>query len=485
MRSQPPASSQAQSQSQSQAQALSQPLSQPLSPPAGAVGPPSPPFAGGHPRSSDAVLAAALFACSFPGSVITFPGQDLGVPWWPGVVLAGVSCAALVRRRDRPRGTVVVTLACAVAASALGYLLTVLLLAPLMAALYSLAASTERRTANTFAFTGIVLLVGVGLPSGPAGEPLVLKLLGPAAWLLLPTALGTVTRLRAACLDAVRARAEHVERTREEETRRRVTEERMRIARDLHDVVAHHLVLAGLQAGAVARHLPARPEEAARLTAELTGTTASALRELKSTVGLLRRADTSEADEPRNPGEQGEHGMHGEQEEHGEHAGPVGSVGLLGSAASAGSVGAAGSVGSTPGLAQLPQLAASFAGAGLGVTLHTEGEPGPITAGAELTAYRIVQEALTNVTKHAGARTAAVRLVYTEDQLTVAVTDDGGAHPRVPASGGGGGYGLIGMRERARSADGRVRTGHRPGGGFEVVAELPLCARRTNESHPA
>ncbi|WP_020132870.1 sensor histidine kinase [Streptomyces sp. 303MFCol5.2] len=421
--------------------------SPPPSQPARAVDSPGFPFAGGHPRSSDAVLAAALFACSFPGSVITFPGQDLSVPWWPGVVLAGASCAALIRRRDRPRGTVVVTLACAVAASALGYLLTVLLLAPLMAALYSLAASTDRRTANTFAFTGIALLVGVGLPSGPPGEPLVLKLLGPAAWLLLPTALGTVTRLRAACLDAVQARAEHAERTREEETRRRVTEERMRIARDLHDVVAHHLVLAGLQAGAVARHLPARPEEAARLTADLTGTTASALRELRSTVGLLRRAGTGEADEPTTPGE------------------------LTRPA------------GSTPGLAQLPRLAASFEGAGLEVTLHTEGEPAPITAGAELTAYRIVQEALTNVTKHAGACTAAIRLVYTDDRLTVTVTDDGGTRPRVPASAGGG-YGLIGMRERARSAGGRVRTGHRPGGGFEVVTELPLGTRKTNESHP-
>ncbi|MCX5369210.1 sensor histidine kinase [Streptomyces sp. NBC_00103] len=431
--------------SQSPSQPPSQSLPPPPARPAGAVGSPSLPFAGGHPRSSDAALAAALFACSFPGSVITFPGQDPSVPWWPGVVLAGASCAALVRRRDRPRGTVVVTLGCAVAASALGYLLTVLLLAPLMAALYSLAVSTDRRTANSFAFTGIALLVGVGLPSGPAGEPLVLKLLGPAAWLLLPTALGTVTRLRAACLDAVRARAEHAERTREEETRRRVTEERMRIARDLHDVVAHHLVLAGLQAGAVARHLPARPEEAARLTADLTGTTASALRELKSTVGLLRRA--GDADEPGNAGEPGR------------------------------------PVGATPGLSRLPRLAASFEGAGLEVTLHTEGEPAPITAGAELTAYRIVQEALTNVTKHAGARTAAIRLVYADDRLTVTVTDDGGTHPKVPAPTGGG-YGLIGMRERARSAGGRVRTGHRPGGGFEVVTELPLDTRRTNESHP-
>ncbi|WP_327316535.1 sensor histidine kinase [Streptomyces sp. NBC_01235] len=442
--------------------------SQPPSQPAGPLDPrvdptelPGSPLSGGRPRPADAALAAALFACAFPGSVITFPGQDLGVPWWPGVLLAGVSCAVLIWRRDRPRCTVAVNLACAVAAAALGYLLTVLLLAPLMVALYSLAVATDRRTANTCAFTGIALLVGTGLAAGPAGEPLVLKLLGPTAWLLLPTSLGTVTRLRAAYLDAVRARAEHAERTREEETRRRVTEERMRIARDLHDVVAHHLVLAGLQAGAVARHLPARPEEAARLTADLTGTTASALRELKATVGLLRRAD--DAEEP------------------------------------------TATATSTPGLAQLPELAASFKGAGLQVTLHTEGEPGPLTAGADLTAYRIVQEALTNVTKHAGAHTAEIRLVYAADRLAVTVTNDGGPRPLSLASAPaptsasasasvGTGYGLIGMHERARSAGGRVRTGNRPGGGFEVVTELPLRSQdaegdtradtKTNESHP-
>ncbi|MER6953668.1 sensor histidine kinase [Streptomyces sp. NPDC000618] len=393
------------------------------------------------PRVPDAAVAVALFACSFPGSVITFPGQDLDVPWWPGVVLAAVSCAALVRRRDRPRGTVAVTFVCAVAASALGYLLTVLLLAPLMVALYSLAVATDRRTANTFALTCIAVLVGTGLFAGPVGEPLVLKLLGPTAWLLLPTSLGTVTRLRAAYLDAVQARAEDAERTREEEARRRVAEERMRIARDLHDVVAHHLVLAGLQAGAVARHLPARPEEAARLTADLTGTTASALRELKATVGLLRQA--------------------GDAEQSATGTSP------------------------TPGIDQLPLLAASFKGAGLDVTLRTEGEPGPLTAGADLTAYRIVQEALTNVTKHAGARTAEVRIVYTGDRLAVTVTDDGSARPKSPSAAGSAGYGLMGMRERARSAGGRVRAGHRPGGGYEVVTELPLHTGQKNESHPA
>ncbi|MDH6212770.1 sensor histidine kinase [Streptomyces pseudovenezuelae] len=389
-----------------------------------------------RPRTVDAVVAVALFACSFPGSLITLPGRDLGVAWWPGVLLAGVSCVGLLWRRYRPRATVVLTLGCAMAAAALGYLLTVLLLAPLMVALYSLAVGTDRRTANTFTVTGIALLVGTGVLVGPAGEPLVLRLLGPAAWLLLPTSLGTVTRLRAAYLDAERARAEHAERTREEEARHRVTEERMRIARDLHDVVAHHLVLANLQAGAVARQLPGRPDEAVRIASDLTGTTASALRELKSTVGLLRREGdtdklTGNADRPPEP---------------------------------------------TPGLAQLPELAASFENAGLAVTVSTEGEPGPLSTGADLTAYRIVQEALTNVTKHAGVHSAEVRLVYTRDRLTVTVANGGGARSGTGSPPGG--YGVIGMHERARSVGGHIRVGPRPTGGFEVIVELPLGAHQ-------
>ena len=399
-----------------------------------------------RPRTVDAIVAVALFACSFPGSLITLPGRDLGVAWWPGVLLAGVSCVALLWRRRRPRATVALTLGCAMAAAALGYLLTVLLLAPLMMALYSLAVGTDRRTANTFAVTGIALLVGTGVLVGPAGEPLVLRLLGPAAWLLLPTSLGTVTRLRAAYLDAVRARAEHAERTREEEARHRVTEERMRIARDLHDVVAHHLVLANLQAGAVARQLPGRPDEAVRISSDLTRTTASALRELKSTVGLLRR----EGDTDKLVGEA-------------DHAdGPLEP---------------------TPGLAQLPELAASFENAGLTVTVGIEGEPGPLSAGADLTAYRIVQEALTNVTKHAGVGAAEVRLVYTRDRLTVTVANDSAARP-TPAPPTGDGYGVMGMHERARSVGGRIRVGPGLTGGFEVVAELPLGAHQLERISP-
>jgi signal transduction histidine kinase len=307
-----------------------------------------------------------------------------------------------------------------------------------MVALYTLARTSDRTTANLFTATGIALLVGTALVVGPGTEPLILKLVGPVFWLLLPTSLGTTIRLRAAYLEAVQARAEHAERTRENEARHRVTEERMRIARDLHDVVAHHLVLANLQAGTVVRLMRSRPEEAERIAGELAGTTRSAVRELKATVGLLRHADDS--DTPSGP---------------------------------------------APGLAQLAELAASFEPAGLSVTVNTEGRPRPLSAGVDLTAYRIVQEALTNVTKHAGTGSAEVRLSYSHDRLGITVTDRGGtAKPAFPARSSSPvpaeGYGVIGMRERALSAGGRLRAGHRPEGGFEVVTELPLLPHTQN-----
>ncbi|MFF7645176.1 histidine kinase [Streptomyces canus] len=388
----------------------------------------------GRPRTSDTAVTAAVFVCCLPGSVITLPGQALGVPWWPGALLAGISCIALLWRRPRPRITVVMTTVCATVMAAVGYVLTVMLLGPLMVALHSLAVRTDRKTANTFTFTGIAVLLTTALIAGPADEPLILKLIGPAAWLLLPTSLGTASRLRAAHLKAVRDRAEHAERTREQEARHRVTEERLRIARDLHDVVVHHLLLANMQAGAVVRALASHPEEAKKIAAELTGTTAAAVRELKATVGLLRHA--TDPDQPPPP---------------------------------------------TPGLAQLPDLTASLRHAGLTVTLTSEGEPRPLPAGTDLTAYRIVQEALTNVTKHGTTGTAEVQLTYAHDLLSITVTNSAGtasAEAAFPHSG----YGLIGLRERAHAAGGRLRTGHRPEGGFAVVAELPLRPLALEES---
>lgn len=252
-----------------------------------------------------------------------------------------------------------------------------------------------------------------------------LRSIGPVLWLMLPLVGGGRDRLRRDYVDSVQARAAHAERTREEEARLRVAEERMRIARELHDVVAHHMAVANAQAG-TARHLaPTHPEQAQKLLGELTTTTSSALLELRATVGVLRQIGDPDVD-PLQP---------------------------------------------APGLDRLPELIATCESAGVEVSVTTEGEPRPLSPGVDLTAYRIIQEALTNVTKHGAGRGARVRLTYSDSRLLVSVTNDGTAAP-VPVPEGG--YGLMGMRERAHSVGGDLHAGPRPEGGFEVATALPL-----------
>lgn len=383
-------------------------------------------------RFADALLALLLFALAFPGSRFAAQGSPAPDPWWPAVALSAVACTALLWHRTRPREVTTVATFCVVAMAVLGFLLTALLIAPLMVALYSVAARTDRKTTYVFSIAVIAIVVLTTVFVDPAEKGVYLKTVGLEAWLLLPPVLGSLTRLRQAYTASMRARAERAERTREEEARHRVAEERMRIARDLHDVVAHHLALANAQAGAVAHFLRRDPDQAGKIVADLTGTTSSALRELKATVGLLRDADDAES--PLEP---------------------------------------------APGLARLPDLVAAFGAAGLAVTVTNEGQPRPLSPGVDLTAYRIVQEALTNVAKHADTARAEVLIRYSRDLLRISVTDEGGNPSRTASSTPG--YGLIGMRERALSLGGSVRAGRRPERGFEVTTELPLHPRAREE----
>ncbi|MEU2865355.1 sensor histidine kinase [Streptomyces mirabilis] len=406
------------------------------------------------PRAQDTTTALLLFAVSFPGSLYAATGSPAtAAPWCTAALLSGVSCAALLFHRDHPRTALALTTAAAVTSAAQGRLLTVLSLGPLMVALYSFALRTEHNALRrSYVFGVAALLMTTEVIAGPADRPLDLETVGPAAWVLMPTALGSAVRLRSAYLDAVRARAEHAERTREEEARRRVAEERLRIARELHDVTAQHLALATAQAGTLAHLLRGQPDQVHKILADLATTTSAALRELKATVGLLRHEGTKDAKGAEDTEVSGESEEFGESEESEGASSPT-----------------------APGLARLAGLTASFRSAGLDVTVSTAGKPQQLTPAADLTAFRIVQEALTNVTKHAAAKTARVRLSYSHDRLTLTVADDGGAlrsappTPQVP-----GGFGLVGMRERAQSVGGRLRAGPGPGGGFEVRAELPL-----------
>ncbi|QOV36954.1 sensor histidine kinase [Streptomyces ferrugineus] len=388
-------------------------------------------FAGRHPFLVDLALVIPLMGCATLGSMLTLPGAEPPDQDRTATALMGVACLALLKHRSHPRLAVIVNAVCTVVVIGLGYLLTPLLLAPVMAALYWLAVVTDRRGTRVYGLaTMVAVIIAAAISDSMDHVSLLLRTIGPFFWLLLPLAAGNMTRLRRAYLTAVQARAEHAERTREEEARLRVTEERMRIARELHDVVAHHLALANAQAGTAAHLALSNPEQTQRILTDLNGTTSAALRELKATLGLLRRSGDADS-APLEP---------------------------------------------SPGLARLPELVSSCASAGVTVKVTTEGEPQPLSPGVDLTAFRIVQEALTNVTKHATAESACVRLAFSGSRLLITVTNDGPAATRAAAPGTVEcrGYGVMGMRERAQSVGGELSAGPRPEGGFEVTTALPL-----------
>ncbi|WP_116947366.1 sensor histidine kinase [Jiangella endophytica] len=375
-----------------------------------------------RPRLTDVVIVLALLLGAALGVSVVGPGDGPSHDLWVGGVVAGLACLSLLKARGQPRIAVVVTTLCAVVLGALGYLLTPLLLAPLMVALYWLAATSTSRTTWIHGGIATALVVAAAVGVDDFDEMIALRALGPALWLLLPMALGSRTRLRHAWLEAVRARAEHAERTREEEARLRVAEERMRIARDLHDIVAHHMAVANAQAGTAAHLLETDPGLTKQILSDLRSTTSAAMIELRDTVGVLRQAGPeAETLEP------------------------------------------------APGLDQLPGLLEACSSAGLTVRLRVEGERRDLPPGVDLTAYRIIQEALTNATKHAASAHASLVLRYARSGLTITVAND----HRVGTAAGRG-YGIIGMRERAHAVGGDLRVSDDDDARFEVTTTLPL-----------
>lgn len=299
--------------------------------------------------------------------------------------------------------------------------------APAMLALYTVAVSgTARRTLlNGVAVVALTLAVNVLFT--PQQIPEFLQISG---WIVSVLVFGGYVRVHRQYVDSVVERAERAERTREEEARRRVAEERLRIARDLHDLLAHSITLVGVQTSVAAHVLAADPDRldraaVAKALDDIAETCRTARGELRGTLEVLREPD---------------------------HAGT-------------------GDRGPLPGLDGLADLvdAARTAGARAHITVAADGVPSGVGAAA----YRIVQEALTNAVRHGGADLAIrVDLRAGEGALRVRVTDDGvgAAPPRAENSG----FGILGMRERARSVGGTLDAGPRPGGGFEVAALLPL-----------
>jgi signal transduction histidine kinase len=285
----------------------------------------------------------------------------------------------------------------------------------LAVALFNAVQAGKRRSTWLLAgagFLGIVVasFVDPRADQGPVAVPLALV----ATWLAVVLAVSEVVRTR-------RDQAAELERTAQEEKERHASEQRLALARELHDVLAHNISLINVQASVALHLIDDQPHQAGPALANIKKASGEALRELRNALDLLR---------------------------HGEEA-PMAPVTPA------------------PTLADLQTLVAGVRAGGLEVRLEQDGPAPALPAGVELAAYRIVQEALTNVTRHARARAAVVRLGYDEG-VTIEVTDDGGGGSAEP------GNGINGMQERAGALGGVVEAGPGPAGGFRVIAHLPI-----------
>ena len=251
-----------------------------------------------------------------------------------------------------------------------------------------------------------------------------------AGWLISAGVMAVAFQMWRLHLHEVEQRAEEAERTRDETARRRAVEERLRIARELHDSLTHSISVIQVQAGVAAHLARKRGEDVPPALLAIQEAGADATRELRATLSVLRSQDR------------------------------YGGEDCDGS-------------GSGSGLGQLDSLVARARSAGLPVTVTVTGARRPLPADVDQAAYRIVQEALTNVSRHAGQARACVQLHYAQDALTVQVNDDGEGVRTMSA---GPGLGLIGMRERVSALGGRLQARPREGGGFQVLAELPVRA---------
>ncbi|MFI0901531.1 sensor histidine kinase [Streptomyces sp. NPDC020983] len=370
-----------------------------------------------RPLAVDALIAAAL------ASVAVLLGQDavhqghgpLGAAAYTLVVLVHLP---LVLRSRAP-----VAVCCLVHASWLvyitaGYWPVVCSFGPMLA-VYTVASLRPPRTAVPCAALMGATWVCAGAVSHTDGWPAVVgqALIYPAVlWRFGETARRSAELTR------------QLRREQDERARREVAEERGRIARELHDVVAHHISVISVQTGLARFVFASDPRTARGALDTIDASAKEALDELRRMLTVLRSDDE------------------------GAPAGPM------------------------PGLARLEQMARRLRTGGVPVALTVEGTPRPLTPGVELCAYRVVQEALTNVVKHAPGASAEIRLAYEAHQVTVSVTDDGQGviQDRV---GTGGGHGLLGMRERAKLYGGRITAGPQEQGGFAVRLTLPTAAR--------
>jgi signal transduction histidine kinase len=358
-----------------------------------------------HPNLVDAAIVLAL-AAGYVG------GAAHSRQWSDGVPLAALQVAPLLLRRRYP-----LTVLAVVTAMWIAYVAAVGGVVPIATAvaIYTVAAELPRTRALLAATAAVaastLAALALGEWSRAAGDfiPFV------AAWVI-----GDSLRTRRAYTEALEERAERLEREREAEAARARAEEQARIARELHDVIAHNVSVMVVQAAAANEVFESRPELAREALQAIEASGRSALEELRRLLGVVRGDGADYAPQP--------------------------------------------------GLERLEELVDQVRAAGLAVAVSVAGPPRVLPAAIDLSAYRVVQEALTNTLKHARATRAEVALHYGADELGVEVRDDGEGG----GNGDGAGRGLIGMRERVSAFGGSLEAGPAPAGGFAVSARFPL-----------
>jgi signal transduction histidine kinase len=374
-----------------------------------------------HPLAADTALALVVLILT-----LVVPRPDAPTQLAPptaALVVAGLATLALAFRRRWPLATLAVVLAGMAAAA----ILAGGQLAPLAPgiALYTVAVRTDRRTAVLSWGASALILIGATELASSESTSILPPIISTLAAAGVFSAVGDAVRNRRAYIAAVEERAMRAEQTREEEARRRVVEDRLRIARELHDVIAHHIAVVSVQAG-VARHLLSKDPHAAHEALEhVQQASAAILDELSGVLSVLR-----------DPGD---------------------SVDGLAPA---------------PGLDQLEELVASYAASGLKVSWSLTGRPQTLADTADLVAYRVLEEALTNALKH-GTGVAELAVRYTAGYVELEVTNP--VREVQPARNGrADGYGLIGMTERASAVGGAIRVGPITQERFRVTATLPV-----------
>jgi len=377
--------------------------------------------------TSAVVLTLVLVAGSWgeahpnqPNDVAVFRHHH--IPHMPAtaLLLVVVACMALAFKRRYPVSVLAVSTAAGVTYSALGYVNGASLLAPAIALFAVAQAVSWRRALVLAALTLAALMTATGLsnPFGATG----------GGFYLIP-ALSAAALFGGIAVASRRAYVMSIAERAEEEARRRVDEERLRIARELHDIVAHSMATISVQAGAAEHVLASNPAAAVEALHAIRLASKDGLRELRAILNVLRQADDGDPAQP------------------------------------------------APGLAQVDALVDGACRAGLPTTLRRDGAPWPLPAGVDLAAYRIIQESLTNAIRHAGPASATISLGYGDSALTIEVADTGrgadgpGAPPASHSPGAG--HGIIGMQERAAAVGGSLRAGPASSGGYRVVAVLP------------